>query len=112
MILQRLEQGPLYNSINFSFQYSPGGEWEIGLSPLALVNTTAATTLLTVLVCPDDQASQVGPSGDYGATTGLIVPNRTIWLTGTTIGGNSYGPVFPHAIPYAPLRERCTSFGP
>ncbi len=91
MILQQLDQGPLYNSINFGFQYSPGGAWQIGLSPLALVNTTAATTLLSVLVCPSDGASQVGPSGDYGsAPTGLQVPDSNYMASaGTTIGPDS-----------------------
>ncbi|MGO9923501.1 MAG: DUF1559 domain-containing protein [Isosphaeraceae bacterium] len=94
MILQQLDQSPLYNSINFGFQYSPGGAWQIGLSPLALVNTTAATTLLSVLVCPSDQASQIGPSGDYGsAPTGLQVPESNYMASaGTTIGPDS---IFP-----------------
>jgi prepilin-type processing-associated H-X9-DG protein len=66
LILPQLEQGPLYNSINFSFQYAPGGDWHIGVGAPALVNSTAASTLVGTFVCPSDGVSY-NTSGSYGS---------------------------------------------
>jgi len=95
MILAQLDQRPLYNSINFGFQYSPGGAWQIGLSSLALVNTTAATTLLNSLICPSDPAPPSASPGVYGAApTNLLNPaSNYVASAGTTISfGCTWGP--------------------
>src|SRR5690348_7506935 len=42
LMLQQLEQGSLYNAINFSYRYSPHGVGDVAAVP---VNSTAAATL-------------------------------------------------------------------
>ena len=86
LILPQLEQGPLYNSINFSFQYSPGGDWHIGVGAPGLVNTTAAGTLVGTYVCPSDGV-KYDTSGTYGAgnTTIPIPLSNYFGSSGVTI---------------------------
>ncbi len=77
MLLPYMEQGPTYQSVNFSVPLSNAKNGNPGccgpndsqgyLPGSALVNTTAATRLLAVLLCPSDPAGKVAKNGDlYG----------------------------------------------
>src|SRR4051794_15410859 len=71
LILPQIEQLPLYNSINFGFQYAPGGAWLIGAGAPALVNTTAAAILVAGYVCPSDGV-KYDTRGSWGAANTKI----------------------------------------
>jgi prepilin-type N-terminal cleavage/methylation domain-containing protein/prepilin-type processing-associated H-X9-DG protein len=92
LVLPQNEQAPLYNSINFSFQYSPNGNWLIGFGPAGLVNTTAAATLVSTFLCPSDRMGEVG-SVNYGsANTNIIVPDSNYLASAGTkiVPGNTW----------------------
>jgi prepilin-type processing-associated H-X9-DG protein len=73
LILSHLDQVPLYNSINFGFQYAPLGAWWIGVGAPGLVNSTAAGTLVSTFVCPSEGVNYT--SGGYGAgNTNIPIP--------------------------------------
>jgi len=50
LMLSYLEQGPLYNAINFAFVPSWGGDDPV----TSITNTTVARTILTSYLCPSD----------------------------------------------------------
>ncbi len=106
MILQYLEQGPLYNAFNFSIgQFNTSGPFAFDLG-----NTTVQYTQLAVLICPSD-GSRIRPATPYGTTnylgniegpglvadnmyfSGTIVPNTwsTGYYNGTSYGGSAGG---------------------
>jgi prepilin-type N-terminal cleavage/methylation domain-containing protein/prepilin-type processing-associated H-X9-DG protein len=74
MILPQVEQTPLYNAINFSYQYSPFGMGDVLGIP---VNTTVAGTLVGIYNCPSDQMSRLGAAGYGAGRTGVIVPDSS-----------------------------------
>ena len=90
LMLAQLEQGSLYNAVNFTYLYSPYGFGDVAAVP---VNTTVAGTLVNVFVCPSDRMGVLGVT-DYGAgRTGVIVPDSNyVASAGTKIAlGNTWG---------------------
>jgi prepilin-type processing-associated H-X9-DG protein len=69
MILPPLEQGALFNAINFSYEYSPYGQGDISGVP---VNTTVAISVVSAYVCPTNGLTAYY---NYGAGhTSLKIP--------------------------------------
>ena len=77
MLLPYMEQAPIYQAINFSQSLSNARNGNLNccgpndtqgyMSGSALVNTTAATTVLSVLLCPSDPGDSVAKnSAVYG----------------------------------------------
>ena len=102
VILAQLEQGPLYNAINFSYLYSPYGTGDISGIP---INSTVAGTLVKVFVCPSDLESQpsgyagagnsgIGvPDSNYLASAGITVTGYATWVTPCTTAGATEGAI-------------------
>jgi prepilin-type N-terminal cleavage/methylation domain-containing protein/prepilin-type processing-associated H-X9-DG protein len=102
VILPQLEQGPLFNAINFSYLYSPYGTGDIFGIP---VNSTVAGTLVKVYVCPSDRESAprgyagAGNSGigvsdsNYLASAGITVTGYATWFTPCTTAGATEGAI-------------------
>jgi prepilin-type N-terminal cleavage/methylation domain-containing protein/prepilin-type processing-associated H-X9-DG protein len=93
-ILPQLEQGPLYNAINFSYVYSPYGQGDVAGVP---VNTTVAGTLVSVYTCPSDRMGTVGVTGYGAGRTGVIVPDSSYMASAGTkiVLGNTWGSAGP-----------------
>lgn len=73
MILPRLEQGPLFNAINF------------GLSVEGVQNTTVIRSILTTFLCPSDPTSGLFPVSDAsGKVLATIAPSSYA----ACVGGN------------------------
>jgi prepilin-type N-terminal cleavage/methylation domain-containing protein/prepilin-type processing-associated H-X9-DG protein len=94
MILPQLEQTPLFNAINFSYQYSPWGFGDVLAVP---VNTTAVAAYPGVYICPSDGPSYIegASSAAYGGGhTGIPIPRANyLGSSGVTIkAGNTWGP--------------------
>jgi prepilin-type processing-associated H-X9-DG protein len=94
LMLPQLEQSPLYNSINFTYIYSPYGFGDVAAVP---VNTTAAGTLVGVFVCPSDPMGTEGATGYGAGRTGVVVPDSNyVASSGTRIVlGNTWGSAGP-----------------
>jgi prepilin-type N-terminal cleavage/methylation domain-containing protein len=77
LILPQLEQGPLFNEINFCYLYSPYGTGDIyGIT----VNSMVAATLVNVFVCPSDH--ELPPQGYAGAgNSGIGVPDSNYFAS-------------------------------
>ncbi len=90
MMLPQLEQGPLYNAINFTYQYSPYGQSDVAGVP---VNSTAAGALVGVFVCPSDRMGTPGISGYGAGRSGVIVPDSNYMANAGTqiVLGNTWG---------------------
>jgi prepilin-type N-terminal cleavage/methylation domain-containing protein/prepilin-type processing-associated H-X9-DG protein len=90
LILPQLEQGQLYNAINFSYLFSPSGLGDLLGVP---VNSTVASSTVAVYVCPSDRDSPP-EIGAYGAGH-LPVPipgSNYVASAGTAIAlGNTWG---------------------
>jgi prepilin-type N-terminal cleavage/methylation domain-containing protein/prepilin-type processing-associated H-X9-DG protein len=79
MLLPQMEQGAIYNSINFQHQLSDSKNGNTGccgpndsqgfLPGTARVNTTAGTTVLGVLLCPSDPADKEAKNSTYYGQT-------------------------------------------
>ena len=74
LMLNYLEQGPLYNSINFSLA-------AIQCTPGAAANSTSFYTKIQAFLCPSDGLAGVNRTNSYYASMG-----------GTNYGDNSYIP--------------------
>ena len=92
-MLPQLEQGPLYNAINFTYQYSPYGQSDVAGVP---VNSTAAGALVGVFVCPSDRMGIPGISGYGAGRSGVIVPDSNYMANAGTkiVLGNTWGASF------------------
>jgi prepilin-type N-terminal cleavage/methylation domain-containing protein/prepilin-type processing-associated H-X9-DG protein len=96
LMLPQLEQGSLYNSINFSYLYSPYGFGDTARYPL---NTTVAATLVSVFTCPSDRMGLPGAAG-YGASgTNTVIPDANYMASAGTkiVLGNTWGGAGPCA---------------
>jgi prepilin-type processing-associated H-X9-DG protein len=90
LMLSQLEQGSLYNAINFSYLYSPYGFGDTRRYP---ANTTAAGTLVSVYTCPSDRMGVLGVAG-YGASgTNTVIPDANYMASAGTriVLGNTWG---------------------
>ena len=94
MILPQVEQGPLYNSINFTYRYSPYGMGDVAAVP---INTTAAATMVNLFVCPSDRMGTPGVTGYGAGQTGVIVPDANYMASAGTkiVLGNTWGSAGP-----------------
>jgi prepilin-type N-terminal cleavage/methylation domain-containing protein/prepilin-type processing-associated H-X9-DG protein len=90
LMLPQIEQGTLYNAINFSYLYSPYGMGDVAGVP---VNTTAARSLVAIYVCPSDGLGVAGISGYGAGRSGVIVPDSNYMANGGTkvVLGNTWG---------------------
>jgi prepilin-type N-terminal cleavage/methylation domain-containing protein/prepilin-type processing-associated H-X9-DG protein len=90
LLLPYLEQGPIYNAINFGNALPFGGASYVINHP---VNTTAAYAKLSVLLCPSDSDRLTDPNGhnNYMANSGSA-PNSTYGGNANSMNGWS-GPV-------------------
>ena len=90
LMLNQVEQGSLYNAINFSYVYSPFGFGDVTVLP---VNTTVAGVLVNTFVCPSDRMGVVGVTGYGAGRSGVIVPDSNyVASSGTKIVlGNTWG---------------------
>jgi prepilin-type processing-associated H-X9-DG protein len=94
LMLPQIEQGSLYNAINFSYLYSPHGLGDTRRYP---ANTTAAATLLSVFTCPSDRMGAPGAVG-YGASgTNTVIPDANYMASAGTkiVLGNTWGAAGP-----------------
>jgi prepilin-type N-terminal cleavage/methylation domain-containing protein/prepilin-type processing-associated H-X9-DG protein len=93
LLLPYIEQGPIYNSVNFTNALPYGGPSFVINHP---ANTTAAYSTLTVFLCPSDLDRLTDPNGhnNYMANSGSA-PNATY-------GGNAWSPAWsePMAGPF------------
>jgi prepilin-type N-terminal cleavage/methylation domain-containing protein len=81
MILPQVEQGSLYNAINFSYHYSPFGTGDILGSP---VNSTVASSSVKIYVCPSDQMGALGSFGLGVGRLSVIVPDSNYMASAGT----------------------------
>jgi prepilin-type processing-associated H-X9-DG protein/prepilin-type N-terminal cleavage/methylation domain-containing protein len=90
LMLPQIEQGALYNAINFSYVYSPYGKGDVYAVP---VNTTVAATLVKTFVCPSDGMGVLGGNGYGAGRTSVIIPDSNyVASSGTKIQlGNTWG---------------------
>lgn len=92
LMLPQIEQSPLYNAINFSYQYSPYGQGDVQKYP---VNTTAASTVIAAYSCPSDSLGLRGVAGGLGAggTQAVVPDSNYVASAGTRIvQGDTWGP--------------------
>jgi prepilin-type N-terminal cleavage/methylation domain-containing protein/prepilin-type processing-associated H-X9-DG protein len=89
LMLPQIEQGALYNAINFTYLFSPYGFGDTQRYPL---NTTAAATLVSVFTCPSDRMGVVGTTGYGSSITNTEVPDANYMASaGTKIAlGNTW----------------------
>lgn len=87
MILPQLEQRPVFDSINFSYEMSPFGVGDIQGVPL---NTTAAATAIETYICPTEGLKRTDgygkgnsnitiPHANYMASAGVTIKPGCIW---------------------------------
>jgi len=91
LMLSYVEQGPLYNAINFAFVPSWGGDDPV----TSITNTTVARTRLAVYLCPSDgNAGQININSYYacyGTTANSFRWNDPNIPTASTSNRNSTG---------------------
>jgi prepilin-type N-terminal cleavage/methylation domain-containing protein/prepilin-type processing-associated H-X9-DG protein len=77
-----LEQGGLYNQINFSYKSSD------------VQNTTAAGYRIGLLICPSDPNSNVTTSGGFNAPTcyNATMGDWFVWYKGGPVNRSAFGP--------------------
>ena len=73
-LLPELEQGPLFDSINYSLEIYPNGHRGINVA-----NLTCSGTKLAMFLCPSDSAGLAGPGSNYRANYGIgPTPGTTV----------------------------------
>ncbi|MFO0887902.1 MAG: DUF1559 domain-containing protein, partial [Isosphaeraceae bacterium] len=116
LMLNQVEQGPLYNAINFSYIYSPSGQGDVAAIP---VNSTVAATRVSVFACPTDRMGDAAASVYGAGRTGVLVPDANyVASSGTRIvAANIWGSAGPstasdngamvefHAVKLAEIRD-------
>jgi prepilin-type N-terminal cleavage/methylation domain-containing protein len=116
-LLPFLDNGAIYNSINFSHRVGIGGFWDVGtcdnVNRFGLSNTTAAIQQIEVFMCPSETyASRWAPNGpsSYSVNTGvphgmIYTPTgyRIDWTTEST--GANYN-TLPSSWPDRPIGMR------
>ncbi len=88
-----LEQGALYNQINFDYKSSD------------VQNTTAAGYRLSFLICPSDPNSNVVTSNGYNAPTcyNACMGDWFVWYKGGPVNRSAFGPNVPK--PYSQFTD-------
>jgi prepilin-type N-terminal cleavage/methylation domain-containing protein/prepilin-type processing-associated H-X9-DG protein len=81
LMLNQIEQGPLYNAINFSYVYSPYGQGDVAAIP---VNSTVAATRVSGFACPSDPMGDAAVSGYGAGRTGVPVPDANYMASSGT----------------------------
>jgi prepilin-type N-terminal cleavage/methylation domain-containing protein/prepilin-type processing-associated H-X9-DG protein len=81
LMLNQIEQGPLYNAINFSYIYSPYGEGDVAAIP---VNSTVAVTRVAIYACPSDRMGDAATTGYGAGRTGVLVPDASYMASSGT----------------------------
>jgi prepilin-type N-terminal cleavage/methylation domain-containing protein/prepilin-type processing-associated H-X9-DG protein len=90
LTLNHIEQGPLYNAINFSYVYSPYGQGDVAAIP---VNLTVAATRVSIFACPSDRMGDAAVSGYGAGRTGVPVPDANYMASAGTkiVVANTWG---------------------
>ena len=110
MLLPYLEQGPMYNAINFTATLSPA-------NPGCTANTTVQYATVNVMNCPSDGTdrlttlmghSNYGPN--YGADPFIYTANVSLWvgpfgMVSYYNGGNAPGGPFKKAYSFASIAD-------
>jgi prepilin-type N-terminal cleavage/methylation domain-containing protein len=99
MILPYIEQGPLFQSVNFSLPYNP---------PTGAANNTVSETLIAVYLCPSDSTTnQIDQDnrreGSYVVNWGNSNWNQNLFTTNNPFVGNPLVPGNPVAFIGAPF---------
>ncbi len=92
LMLNYLEQGSLYNAINFTYPPEPGPEPDGGGSSIGYtINSSAYNAKLNVFLCPSDGNAGKTNINSYHASVGTTTTNTGSYNTGTNAGGVSTG---------------------
>jgi prepilin-type N-terminal cleavage/methylation domain-containing protein/prepilin-type processing-associated H-X9-DG protein len=95
LMLNYLEQTPVYNSINFSWACEPYAEptaQDAGYTSLGgFINSTAYNTKLNLFLCPSDGNAGRVNNNSYHASVGTTTSNTGFYSTTTNSGGKSSG---------------------
>jgi prepilin-type N-terminal cleavage/methylation domain-containing protein/prepilin-type processing-associated H-X9-DG protein len=92
MMLSYLEQGNIFNTINFSFPPEPAPEPDGGGSSYGYsCNSTAYNTKINIFLCPSDGNAGVVNINNYHASVGTTTSNVGFYNTSTNSGGASSG---------------------
>ncbi len=102
MMLNFLEQAPLYAAINFAYAPEPAPEPDsTGQSSAAyFINSTVYNTKLQLFLCPSDGNAGKTNINSYHASVGTTTTNTGSFNTGTNSGGASTG-AFGMQVSYA-----------